>query len=97
MKLQLQLEQLSCPTCALKIAKVAKQTKGVLDAEVMFISSRVKLEFDEDVTTKEVIITNIEKLGYKVLKVIWHEEVKTNTFNCGYDINNICIYRNTNL
>ena len=70
MKLQLQLEQLSCPTCAKKIEAVVNKTKGVTEGEVMFVSSKVKLDFDEMVTTKEIIIERVEKLGYKVLSVI---------------------------
>lgn len=70
MKLQLQLEQLSCPTCAKKIETVVNKTKGVKDVEVMFVSSKVKLDFDEEQTSKEIIIERVEKLGYKVLSVI---------------------------
>ena len=69
MKLQLQLEQLSCPTCAKKIETVVTKTKGVKYAEVMFVSSKVKLDYDEEQTTKEIIIERVEKLGYKVLSV----------------------------
>lgn len=70
MKKELQLEQLSCPTCALKIEKVLKRLKGVSKVETMFVTSRVKIEFDDNTVSEEVIISNIEKLGYQVLKVI---------------------------
>lgn len=70
MTLQLHLEQLSCPTCAKKIESVVKKTKGVSEVEVFFVSSRVKVTFDDKVVGRETIIERIEKLGYKVLKVV---------------------------
>ncbi|HOA78612.1 MAG TPA: heavy-metal-associated domain-containing protein [Bacilli bacterium] len=64
-----QLETLSCPTCASKIAQILRKTKGVGAAEVAFISSRVKLNYDEEVVSADELKRVIEKTGYKVIGV----------------------------
>lgn len=63
----LQLERLSCPSCASKIETVVKKMNGVESAEVMFISSKIKVAFDELVVTVDEIKARIAKLGYQVL------------------------------
>lgn len=64
-----QLEAVSCPSCILKIEGMLKKTKGVKEYEVLFNSSRVKVTFDEGVTSTEAIQDRIEKLGYPVVSV----------------------------
>ena len=66
-KKTLQLEPLSCPSCMAKIEGMLKKTKGVSHAEVLFNSSRLKLEFDEAVTDVATLTNNIGNLGYEVL------------------------------
>lgn len=67
MKVTLQLEQLSCPSCASKIGSILKQTKGVLVSEVLFTSSKVKIDFDPEIITVEELERLVEKAGYKVI------------------------------
>lgn len=62
-----QLERLSCPSCASKIETVVKKLKGVESAQVMFISSKIKVSFDENVVSTDDIKARINKLGYQVL------------------------------
>lgn len=71
-KATIQLETLTCPSCALKIAGAVKLLPGV-DKEsvnVMFNSSKVKLNFDDS----KLVIGDIEKaittLGYVVKKSV---------------------------
>ncbi|HHW11328.1 MAG TPA: heavy-metal-associated domain-containing protein [Firmicutes bacterium] len=64
-----QLETIACPSCAAKIEGVLKKTEGIKNVEVLFNSSRVKAEFDENTVTADAIKGKIEKLGYKVLAV----------------------------
>lgn len=69
-KATLQLEPLTCPSCLTKIDSAVKQLQGVDkdSVNVMFNSSKVKLDFDEnqiDITQIEKAIT---KLGYEVKK-----------------------------
>lgn len=62
-----QLETLSCPTCAGKIETMLKKTTGVAEAEVAFISSKVKLTYDENVITSEELKQRIGRFGYQVI------------------------------
>jgi copper chaperone CopZ len=62
----IKLEQLGCPSCVKKIESGVKQQDGVNSVEVLFNSSKVKVDFDEATVTRQDIETVIEKLGYTV-------------------------------
>ena len=62
-----QLETVSCPSCIAKIEGMLKRTAGIAESEVLFNSSRVKVNFDEQVIASEEIKRRIDGLGYKVL------------------------------
>ncbi|NWL86142.1 MULTISPECIES: heavy-metal-associated domain-containing protein [unclassified Paenibacillus] len=62
-----QLETVTCPSCIAKIEGMLKKLSGIHTSEVMFNSSKVKVSFNESITSSEVIKGSIEKLGYKVL------------------------------
>ena len=61
-----QTETIGCPTCAAKIERALK-ADGIKKAEVLFNSSRVRVEFDENIITSDAIKQRIQKLGFKVL------------------------------
>ena len=67
-KIELQLEPLSCPSCIKRIEKAMSKEKGVEDAKVLFNSSKVKANFDEDIVTANHLAEMVEKLGYPVKK-----------------------------
>ena len=62
-----QLEAVTCPSCIEKIKGAMKKTEGIKQSEVLFNTSRVKVEFDENTVSSKEIKTRIERLGYKVL------------------------------
>ena len=66
----LQLEALTCPSCTQKIEGAIKSLDGIDHdtAKVLFNSSKVKLDFNEDTVSIEEIEAAISKLGYDVLK-----------------------------
>lgn len=72
MKATLQLESLTCPSCMQKIEKAVKALDGVDkdSVSVMFNSSKVKLDFDNEVVSIEKIEKAITSLGYDVIKTI---------------------------
>jgi copper chaperone CopZ len=65
--LKIQLEELTCPSCVKKIEGVLSKQKGVSEAKVLFNSSKVKVTFDENFITADILASTIEKLGYPVL------------------------------
>lgn len=62
-----QLQPLTCPTCAKKIETAVKQVKGVDKVEVLFNSSRVKVNFDESLGDGKEVKKVIERLGFGIL------------------------------
>ncbi|NLM11754.1 MAG: heavy-metal-associated domain-containing protein [Clostridiaceae bacterium] len=66
----IQLETLACPSCMQKIEAALKGLDGAEkdSAKVLFNSSKVKLNFDEDKVSIEEIENAISKLGYNVIK-----------------------------
>lgn len=69
-KASIQLETLTCPSCLQKIDKAVKALDGVDkdSVKVMFNSSKVKLNFDEEKISLEKIENTITSLGYEVKK-----------------------------
>lgn len=69
-KAAIQLETLACPSCMQKIENAVKGLEGIDQStvKVMFNSSKVKTDFDEDTIAIEAIEKAIEDLGYPVIK-----------------------------
>lgn len=65
-KVVLLLDGLSCPDCAAKIGGVLKNSKGVSGVEVLYMASKVKVDYDPAVTGVEEFVRLIERLGYGV-------------------------------
>lgn len=69
-KATIQLETLTCPSCMQKIENGVKSLDGV-DKEslkVLFNSSKVRLEYDDEKVSIKDIENAIDKLGYEVIK-----------------------------
>lgn len=68
-KATLQLETLTCPSCMQKIDKTVRTLDGIDkdSVNVMFNSSKLKVTFDDSVTSVEKIIDAISNLGFDVL------------------------------
>ncbi|NLC43443.1 MAG: heavy-metal-associated domain-containing protein [Clostridiales bacterium] len=69
-KATLQLETLTCPSCLLKIENAVKSLDGIDQdsLNVLFNSSKVKVNFDDEKVSIEDIEKAIDKLGYEVKK-----------------------------
>lgn len=69
-KATIQLGTLICPSCTQKIGSAVKSQKGV-DKEsvsVLFNSSKVKFDFDDETVSVGEIENAITALGYEVIK-----------------------------
>ncbi|HOB36869.1 MAG TPA: cation transporter [Candidatus Avimonas sp.] len=69
-KATIQVNTLTCPSCALKIEGAVKALDGVEkeSVRVLFNSSKVKLDYDEGKLAVEDIEKAIAALGYEVKK-----------------------------
>ncbi len=69
-KATIQLETLACPSCMQKIENGVKALEGI-DKEslkVLFNSSKVKVDYDNEKVSIKDIENTIEKLGYEIIK-----------------------------
>ena len=66
----IQLDTLTCPSCVLKIENATKSMNGVVkeSVKVLFNSSKVKFDFDDEKLTVEDVEKAITALGYDVKK-----------------------------
>lgn len=69
-KATIQLETLTCPSCMQKIENGVKSLDGVdkKSLKVLFNSSKVRVEYDDEKVSIKDIVNAIDKLGYEVLK-----------------------------
>ena len=69
-KATIQLETLTCPSCMQKIENGVKSLDGVSkeSLKVLFNSSKVRVEFDNEKVSIKDIENAIDKLGYEVMK-----------------------------
>ena len=69
-KATIQLETLTCPSCIQKIENATKSLNGVEkeSVKVMFNSSKLKFDFDDEKITVKDVENAITALGYEVKK-----------------------------
>ncbi len=69
-KATIHLETLTCPSCVMKIENAAKAMEGIDkdSVQVMFNSSKLKFNFNDDKVKIKDIVDTITKLGYEVKK-----------------------------
>lgn len=69
-KATIQLETLTCPSCVQKIENATKSMNGVEkeSVKVMFNSSKVKFDFDDEKLSIQDVENAIAALGYEVKK-----------------------------
>lgn len=69
-KATIELEALACPSCVQKIENATKALNGVekTSVNILFNSSKVKFNFDDQIISIEDVENAIRKLGYEVIK-----------------------------
>ena len=69
-KATIQIETLTCPSCMQKIENGVKSLDGVdkKSIKVLFNSSKVRMEYDDEKVSIKDIENAIDKLGYEVIK-----------------------------
>ena len=66
----IQLETLTCPSCVQKVENATKSVAGVEKdtVKVLFNSSKVKFDFDNEKASLKDVENAITKMGYEVKK-----------------------------
>ncbi len=72
MRLKFSIGGMSCAACSARIERVVNKLPGV-KAEVNLLANTMVAEFDENITTIEVIINTVEKAGFTA--VIFEQKV----------------------
>lgn len=62
-----QLETLTCPSCITRIESVLNKEPGVEKVKVLFNSSKVKIEYDEEIVSSDRLAEVIEKVGFPIV------------------------------
>ena len=79
-KINLNISGMTCVNCSNGIQNFLKKQKGILKTQVSFASSEGEFQIDSKFYSKEKLISNIEKLGYKVqedTKALEKEQMKS--------------------
>jgi copper chaperone len=66
MKTVLRSNELSCPSCIVKIEKALHAQAGVDEAKVFFNTGRIEVDHDPEVISAKEVATVVDKLGYLV-------------------------------
>ncbi|WP_394237574.1 heavy metal translocating P-type ATPase [Niallia oryzisoli] len=70
----LNIEGMTCASCAQRIEKVTKQLPGVVASSVNLATEKMNIHYDENATSLQDIQVAVEKAGYKAVA---HTEKKT--------------------
>lgn len=52
--------EVDCPNCAAKMEEAVKNTEGVKDATISFMTLKLKVEFEENADVKKVMKTALK-------------------------------------
>ena len=64
-KITLQIEDMSCASCAIGLEKALKETGGIDSASVNFAAGKAYLQYDPEVLSEEDLIQKVKEAGFK--------------------------------
>jgi copper chaperone CopZ len=65
MKAELNIEGMTCDSCAVNIKEELEETAGVHEADVTFKRKTAIVDFDEETVQQSTLIKKIQDLGYR--------------------------------
>ena len=65
MKAELNIEGMTCDSCAANIKEELEETAGVHEADVTFKRKTAIVDFDEETVQQSTLIKKIQDLGYR--------------------------------
>jgi len=66
----LDLEGMTCASCAMRIEKGLKKVPGVIDANVNLATEKAAVKYDPTQTTLEQMVQKVEAVGYKATPAV---------------------------
>ncbi|HMM51015.1 MAG TPA: cation-translocating P-type ATPase [Burkholderiaceae bacterium] len=73
----LRIDGMDCPACADVIEHALGRIDGVLEARVSYAAERLRLEYDNEKTSRRLVERRLEALGYRIVAAEehgwWHE------------------------
>ncbi len=63
-KISMQIDDMSCASCALGLEKALQDTEGIEKATVNFAAGKAQLEYDPDVIREQDILQRVKDAGY---------------------------------
>lgn len=78
----LQIQGMTCASCAKTVEKVTKKLNGVSDASVNFATEKLNISFDEAELSVSDIQVAVEKAGYKAISDTANKTLKIQGMTC---------------
>ncbi len=66
-KITLQIQGMECPNCAMKLESIEDRLQGIFRAEASYHKAILKVEFEDEVISEDIIRTEISRLGYQAV------------------------------
>jgi Cu+-exporting ATPase len=70
------IEGMNCAACSSAVERVTSKLEGVSISQVNLTTNKMTIEYDETVVTPQIIMTKVEKAGFKAIPNV-EEQVKT--------------------
>ncbi|WP_066632762.1 heavy-metal-associated domain-containing protein [Desulfolucanica intricata] len=67
-KITFRLGDLACPDCAQKMGQILEKQKGIYQANVVYTTGKVKIQYDPNQINLQEIEKIIAKTGYRILE-----------------------------
>jgi copper chaperone len=61
----LRSQELTCPSCVVKIEKALKSVAGVAEAKVFFNTGRIEVQHDPAAADQEKLVNAVRSVGYE--------------------------------
>lgn len=65
MKTLLRSQELTCPSCVVKIEKTLTALPGVQEAKVFFNTGRIEVQHNPEETTQQELVQAVRSAGYE--------------------------------
>jgi copper chaperone CopZ len=73
--MELEVENIPCSGCAEDMARVLRETEGILEASVNVSEGSIRVGYDQDVIDGRKVFLRVRKLGFPARVVFDHPRI----------------------